>query len=153
MVLRMDKKSLLRRSCIGAASLVALGATGLATATPASAETVTPYSSSIDIGGGAAHLTATLTFVSKNEFKLTNVKLCDKASDSKAPEFNPWDQYGPYPGEKDSKGNGECITTPSLDYISGSTIDYIQLHVYACNPDYTACTAGEWSVKHNNPNA
>lgn len=81
------------------------------------------------------------------------MKLCDKASDSKAPEFHPWDQDGSYWGLKDPNGNGRCVTSSLMDYTLGRTVDYIQVHVYACNPDYTSCTAGEWSVKHDNPYA
>lgn len=142
----------------------------LVTASPASATTpqrnmtrtsgvpdagvVSPDTSSIDIGGGAAHLHADLTFTGKNSFVLTNVYLCDKKDDNKGPRFKIYDQVGPYPVTyKDPYGHGNCASWPDgIPWVTSYTVNYVQLHVYACSPS-GSCTAGEWSVKHDNPYA
>jgi hypothetical protein len=99
-----------------------------------------------------SHFHATLRFVNRNEFVITNITLTHLACDHRAAYADVFDQNGQQGRFVNST---DCLNTtrpPDRILTDGGGVRYVQIRLRDCgSTPLNGCSSSAWSLRHYNP--
>ena len=158
----------LRRAGWVVALLTAVLSTLLATAVSASASTSSHETLAAETSAPAAaapavstfdfyndhisHFHATLRFVNRNEFVITNVTLTHLACDHRTAYADVFDQNGQMYAYRNSTDCLNATRPPDRIFTDGAGVRYVQIRLRDCGSGlFNGCSSSAWSLRHYNP--